>query len=156
MKRKGGFERFTIDDYTITREGEVINNRWNRKVKPQPNGMGYLRVSIGGKLMFVHRLVAEQYIPNPEHKAQVNHIDGNPRNNRVENLEWVTQEENMAHAIRAGLQPIHEKHPNAKMNWNKVNYIREHSEISRNELAKMFGVSPTTISSIRLCRTWTV
>lgn len=156
MKRKGGFERFTIDDYEITTDGKVFNKKWGRYVKPQPNGMGYLRVCIGGKLMFVHRLVAEKYIPNPEGKKQINHIDGNPKNNRVENLEWVTQEENMAHAVKNGLQPIHEKHPMAKLNWDKVNYIRTHPEMTRNQLAEKFNVTPSTISSIRNRKTWIV
>ena len=156
MKRKGGFERFTIDDYEITTDGKVFNKKWGRYVKPQPNGMGYLRVYIGGKLMFVHRLVAEKYIPNPEGKKQINHIDGNPKNNRVENLEWVTQEENMIHAVKNGLQPIHEKHPMAKLNWDKVNYIRTHTEMTRNQLAEKFNVTPSTISSIRNRKTWIV
>lgn len=156
MKRKGGFSKFTIDDYTITKEGEIINNRWNRKLKPQPNGMGYLRVFICGGRFFVHRLVAEKYIPNPENKPQVNHIDGNPKNNRVENLEWVTQEENMAHAVKTGLQPTCEEHPMAKLNWEKVNYIRKHPEMSKSELAEMFNVSKATINDIRKNRTWKV
>lgn len=50
----------------------------------------------------VHRLVAGHFIPNPENKCCVNHIDNNGENNKVTNLEWVTQKENMQHSIKQG------------------------------------------------------
>ena len=66
------------------------------------NKCGYLSVmlTINGKQkrVGVHRLVAQAFIPNPDNKPQVNHIDGNKHNNKVDNLEWVTREENMQHA----------------------------------------------------------
>ena len=64
----------------------------------------YRRVSINGKNIMVHRLVAKAFIPNPENKPQVNHIDGNKENNHVSNLEWVTGSENVLHAMDIGLR----------------------------------------------------
>lgn len=145
---------YTLSDYTITEKGEVINNHNGKRVKPQPNGKGYLRVSIGKKLMFVHRLVAEKYIPNPENKEQVNHKDGNKLNNSVENLEWVTNYENRKHALKNGLHLTGEKCPWAKLKAADVEFIRANKELSVNELAKMFNVSRNTINDVLFKRTW--
>lgn len=67
----------------------------------------YLMISVmkNGKqrYMYVHRLMAKGFIPNPENKPHVNHLDGNPRNNQLNNLEWVTPRENVEHAYQTGL-----------------------------------------------------
>lgn len=144
---------YTLDDYKITENGEVIAKRNGKALKPQPNSKGYLRVSIGMKRYFVHRLVAEKFVHNPDGKPQVNHINGDKTDNRASNLEWVTNADNRAHAVETGLQIHGESCPWAKLTEKEVLYIKSSSD-SRKELAARFGVSPTTISSIRNGRTW--
>lgn len=71
------------------------------------NNKGYMRIALKNKDKvkdyLVHRLVAKTFIPNPENKRFVNHKNGNKEDNRVENLEWCTQKENMQHAVKNGL-----------------------------------------------------
>lgn len=148
------YKHLSIDDYTITRDGKVINKKTGRIVKPQKNGRGYYRVSIGKKMQFVHRLVATNYIPNPENKPYVNHKDGNKTNNCVENLEWVTGKENSAHALEKGLLKTEQKHPFAKLTREQVAFIKSHDEISNRAFGRLFGVSGGTISAIRKGKTW--
>lgn len=72
-------------------------------LKPMENHKGYLGVEIQDKWHFIHRIVATTFIENPENKPQVNHIDCDKKNNRVENLEWCTNSENQIHAYKNGL-----------------------------------------------------
>ena len=93
--------------YLITSDGRVLNALKGTVMTPKPTKRGYVAVKLYGsdgfKSVKVHRLVAEAFIPNPLRKDQVNHKDGVKDNNKVENLEWVTQKENNIHAIRNGL-----------------------------------------------------
>jgi hypothetical protein len=151
--RKGVF--YTLDDYDITYDGNIVNKHNGHVLKGRSNSKGYLRVCIGKKFYFIHRLVAEKYVPNPDNKEQVNHKDGNKLNNTADNLEWVNNQENRNHAVKDFLHLQGEDCPYAKLNWEAVDYIRANPDrLTQKELGDMFGVARTTISSIVNYRTW--
>lgn len=93
-------------DYSVSDKGEVRKDTTNYLMKLQiQQGYSHVTIQINGKAkrFRVHRLVAEAFIPNPDGKPYVNHIDGNRQNNSITNLEWVTPTENTRHAIDTGL-----------------------------------------------------
>ncbi len=100
-----------FDKYYVSNRGRVKNKKTGRVLKPCVSSWGYLRhtLSLNGvtSVVRVHRLMALAFIPNPENKPTVNHIDGNKTNNSLDNLEWATYSENNFHAYRIGLKVAH-------------------------------------------------
>ena len=104
--------------YQISNLGRVKslrdkNKKYREKIlKQYKDNCGYYYITLSAnsniKKHKVHRLVAQAFIPNPENKKEVNHIDGNKENNAITNLEWCTGKENKQHAWKIGLcRPIH-------------------------------------------------
>jgi hypothetical protein len=103
------------EDYKIDGNGNVYSYKKNvaKKMIPQKATAGYHYVSLckngTRKNRFIHRLMAQAFIENPENKLEVNHKNGNKLDNRLCNLEWVTPSENIKHAVKLGLIVTSEK-----------------------------------------------
>lgn len=101
LKQIKNFNKYYVDNY-----GNVYSTNHNRIIKLKqslmPNGYMHIGLHKNNKAYnkYVHRLVAEAFIPNPENKKDVNHKNGIRTDNRVENLEWVSRSENQLHAYR--------------------------------------------------------
>ena len=93
-------------NYSVSSTGRVRNDLTSRELNPstqQDYKHTTLQINGKSKRFRVHRLVAIAFIPNPENKPYVNHLNGNKSDNRVENLEWTTPQENTVHAWKTGL-----------------------------------------------------
>ena len=140
-----------------------LTKRYNTKtlsekvMKPFEDKDGYLKIQLTKdgvhNKFFVHRLVAIAFLPNPENKPEVNHKEGNKKDNRVEMLEWNTTSENQRHAIANKLYETArgEKSGQAKLKESEVREIHKlwkSGEVSQQYLSDMFGVAGSAISRI--------
>lgn len=153
-------------DYEISNLGRVkratpaCQTAIGRILCPWEQSWGYLQVTLNGKHKRVHILVLNAFIGKCPEGYEGNHKDGNKKNNRIDNLEWITPSENMTHSYKTGLHPklLGERHPMAKLNKIQVNEIKEQlknkkfGDVSR--IAREYNVNKTTISRIGLSKSW--
>lgn len=145
----------------------VLNNSFSiykeKLLSPTNNNTKkYWRIKINyknniGVSESIHRLVAKTFISNPNNLLQVNHIDGNKNNNYVDNLEWITNIDNMKHAWKTGLKKVMYEHKiGAILKREQVLKIPEllKSGYTTIKIAKEYNVSPTTITEIIAGRSW--
>ena len=148
--------KYKDTNYDVSESG-VITNKYGKVIKQWNNKLfKYMAVGLSKDnksfVRYVHRMVAEVYIPNPENKPQVNHKDGNKLNNHFSNLEWVTREENIQHMYDSGLKkyrPLHYKGKfGSEHNRSKAVMCIETGIIygSQSEAGRMLNIDNTSVS----------
>lgn len=136
-KKIEGFE-----NYSVSNNGQVRNDKTGRILKTYKKPSGYIQVQMGRKTVpkYIHRLVAQAFIPNVSNKPQINHKNGNKGDNRADNLEWVTASEN-ALAYGYGIRIEHKKKKIIATNVNGKKVVFN----SRDEAAKYFQCNKANI-----------
>jgi len=159
--------------YQITKDGRVWSEprcgsgcpslgRW---LKPQLKKQGYYKVTLGkiGKRysLYIHRLVLETFVGPCPDGMECRHLDGNPRNNNLNNLRWGTRSENGKDTVKHGrCHPPHYmgiNNPATKLNPTKVRmiiYMYRTGLFLQREIAKIYNVSTLTISNVVTKKTW--
>jgi DNA-binding transcriptional regulator YiaG len=155
--RVKSLNRYTNHNYG----GQALKKSKILKIQNYKNGYTYVHLMNLSyhKKVKIHRAVAEAFIPNPENKETVNHIDGDKSNNDISNLEWATWTENNNHARinKLNIPAVGEKIFQSKLKTCQVKeiiQIKKEQKISNAKIAKMYNVSSETIRSIVSRKSW--
>jgi hypothetical protein len=136
--------------YFVSDDGRVWSVPSSKLLQTRLTWQGYVIVALNhaggpGRQKKVHRLVAEAFLPNPENKPQVNHIDSVKANNRVENLEWATSAENIAHSTALGNYSGVNPRAGQKFTVEQIADFRAKAAAGAHlpALAREFGMTPS-------------
>ena len=152
------------ENYRISQDGTILTlvqqtgkvsvcGNW-RLLIPKIADLGYVSIRYKYKYLSIHRIVYQKFVGELDHKKQINHIDGNPRNNNFKNLEQVSQSENLIHSYR-----VLKRKPvlgNFKINQEIAENIRTiyKTGSTYKELAKQFSISKTTVFNVIKNKNW--
>lgn len=151
--------------YSVSDDGKVLNRKLRKKLHPSPDGKGYMRVCLRKNGLSynksVHQAMAVAFLGDKRATKTVNHKNGIKSDNRLENLEWLTNAQNMAHAAKLGLRPHPdmrgERNNSAVLSTEDIEYIRlryNSGSLYQRELAKEYNVTQQTISDIIRGHSW--
>lgn len=145
-------ERFVDSSRGLLKKNEQINKHW------VDSHTGYKRIKIYKDKkeyrFYIHRLIAQAFIPNPENKREVNHIDGDKLNNSIENLEWNTPKENIQNAIlRGAINKRGENGTHSKLEMDDAYDIRlarliNPKRYSKNKLIALYGLGARSMYDV--------
>lgn len=146
-------------NYEVSDHGNIRNRTTGHVLKHMLNACGYHRVDLNSKTVFVHRIVGQYFVPNPENKPEVNHEFGDKDDNRACVLKWMTKGENQSHAYKIGLRcGKGVNNPASKLTVDDVISIRALSlkwcGFSAATLANAFLVHKSRIEKIRARENW--
>ena len=138
----------------VYRDGETHVRYYKERLMSLSTRVRYpnVNLSIDGRIenFLIHRLVAQAFIPNPENKSYVNHIDGDPHNNHVSNLEWVTQSENINHAIKIGNKEAKvEIRPPTTTKQKIIDVLTVFPDMKTGKVAELVGCRPRYVTGVR-------
>jgi hypothetical protein len=183
VKKRGGYQHLSLQNevwkpvsgtdlrYYVSNLGRILTTNYKNSgkaslMKPALDGSGYYRtmIKINGKYQTVkiHRVIAQEFIPNPLNKPCINHINAKRADNKIENLEWATFQENANHCASLGRQSVNwgEKCGTHKLKkWQVLSIRKEIKSFSMlkeayKTLSKKYFVSEVTIEDIHYKRTW--
>ena len=155
----GGFE----DHYRVSDDGRVWSCRRDREMVGGDNGRGYVSFRLCldrvKHVRYIHRLVAEAFVPNPDGHTEVNHKDGNKLNNHWTNLEWCSRQRNCQHALDRGLRvPVCGSRVKAsKLTESTVAEMRflwATGQYRQSDLGALYGVKERCVYEVVKRRSW--
>ena len=150
------------------RQNGVDYYQKTRMMRPAKTTTGYYKVDLkkdgGRESAKIHRLVAEHFVANPYEEKTVNHIDGDPLNNHYLNLEWVSQRENVIHAIETGLKEsfyinkasLEHLYLEKNMTPKQIGELFDISDVPVRRLIEEYGIKKETTTKYRVEEEWLV